>query len=198
MSEDALELQMLIQAAQRGDEHAFETLLSRFESPIFRCVYAILGNRTDAEDVTQEVFIKLWRTLPHYRFQSAFLTYLTKIAHNTAMDFLRANKRRREMTTSLYITEDNGEQTPLPIADPDRQSDPVQGYLDAEKSAMLHDALLQLPPDARELITLRAVCGHSYREIAAILSLTEGTVKSRLHRAKKILIKILEHGNFFE
>ena len=70
--------------------------------------------------------------------------------------------------------------------------------IDAEKSEMLQKALLSLPEDMREIITLRAIGGHDYTEIAAILSIPEGTVKSRLHRARNFLIKVLESGNFFE
>ena len=195
MSEDALELQMLIRAAQKGDELAFEALLTRFEEPIYRYVYAILGNRADAEDVTQEVFIKLWSTLPRYRFASSFYTYLTKIAHHAAHDCLRARSRRSRVLS--LDTQNDPDLEPQPIADCDPQHDPVQAYLSVEKSEMLQKALFSLPDDMREIITLRAIAGHDYAEIAAILAIPEGTVKSRLHRAKNFLIKLLESGNFF-
>ena len=196
MSEDALDLQMLIRAAQRGDEDAFETLLSRFETPIYRYVYTILGNSTDAEDVTQEVFIKLWRTLPRYRFGASFYTYLTKIARNAAHDCLRSRAKRARVL-SLDAADDPDDEPP-PLSDTDPQNDPAKAYLNAEKSEMLQKALLSLPEDMREIITLRAIGGHDYTEIAAILSIPEGTVKSRLHRARNFLIKVLESGNFFE
>ena len=195
MSEDALELQMLIRAAQKGDEQAFEVLLGRFQTPIYRYVFAILGNRTDAEDVTQEVFIKLWRTLPRYRFDASFSTYLTKIAHHAAHDALRTRARRSRV--SSLDTPDDPDAEPLPIPDTDVQNDPVEAYLSQEKSEMLQRALLSLPDDMREIITLRAVQGLDYAQMAAVLSLPEGTIKSRLHRARNFLIKMLESGNFF-
>lgn len=196
MSENVLELQMLIRAAQRGDESAFETLLSRFETPIYRYVYSILGNRTDAEDVTQEVFIKLWRTLPRYRFDASFYTYLTKMARNAAHDCLRSRAKHARVLS--LDSADDPDSDPLPMPDTDPQNHPAQAYLDAEKSEMLQKALLSLPEDMREIVTLRAIGCHDYTEIAAILSIPQGTVKSRLHRARNFLIKILESGNFFE
>ena len=197
MSEDVLELQMLIRAAQKGDENAFEALLTRYQTPVFRCVYAMLGNRADAEDVTQEVFIKLWRTLPRYRFESAFLTYLLQIAKNAARDYLRAAKRRIS-AVELTVQGDDGEMDELPLADTAPESRPDGAYLAAEKQEMLHRALLALDLPLRQVIVLRAQEGMSYREIAHVLDLSEGTVKSRLNRAKNKLIKILENGNFFE
>ena len=187
---------MLIHAAQKGDESAFETLLTRFEKPIFRYVYAILGNRADAEDVTQEVFIKLWRTLPRYRFASSFSTYLTQIAHNAALDHLRARTHRPAPLSLDAPLCDEDEQAPV-LPDPDPQSDPAQAYLDAERCRMLQQALLQLPAPMRQIVTLRTQNGLSYDQIAAVLGISPGTVKSRLHRAKNFLIKLLENGNFF-
>ncbi len=195
MSEDIHELQALIQSAQQGSETAFEALLTRYETTVFRYVYTILGNRADAEDVTQEVFIKLWRTLPRYRFHASFSTYLTRIARNAAHDFLRAHRKDRHII-SLYAEDDDGEEQALLLPDPDPASDPVSWYLTEENVARLHDAMLQLPDEMREVLMLRAGHGHSYEEIAAMLSISEGTVKSRLHRAKKYLRKILENGNF--
>ena len=197
MSEDILELQLLIQKAQRGDESAFEVLLSRYESVIFRLVYSMLRDREDARDVTQEVFIKLWQTLPKYRFESAFLTYLTAMARNAALDFLRKTRQQRQSTVSLTQTDEDGELIELDIADSDRENDPVQSVLRAEQAAMVQRALLELPVQAREIIALRTVSGLSYEKIAEVLGLEIGTVKSRLNRAKISLIKILEQWNFF-
>jgi RNA polymerase sigma-70 factor (ECF subfamily) len=196
MSKDTPELQALIRAAQKGDENAFEALLTRYELTVYRIVYAILGNGTDAEDVTQEIFIKLWRTLPRYHYGASFSTYLTRIAHNAAYDYLRAN-RRRAQTDPLYHTGADGEQEVLPLPDPDPQSDPMTWYLSREAAAQLRDAIDRLPPDMREILVLRLYCSYSYEQIATLLSLSEGTVKSRLHRAKKILQKLLQNGNFF-
>ena len=198
MSEDALELQMLIRAAQRGDESAFETLLTRFEKFIYRCVYALLGNHADAEDVTQEVFIKLWHTLPRYRFDATFSTYLTKMARNAALDHLRREKGRSHRTLPLTSVDPDKEEYSLPLAQHDPDTDPVQSYLAKEKSQMLQTAMEQLPAKMREIIVLRTQYGHSYAALSEILGVSQGTVKSRLYRAKNLLIKILEHGNFFE
>ena len=197
MSEDVLELQLLIQKAQKGDEAAFEVLLSRYESVIFRLVYSMLRDREDAQDVTQEVFIKLWQTLPKYRFESTFLTYLTAMARNAALDFLRKTRQQRQSTVSLTQTDEDGELVELTVADPDRENDPVQSVLRAEQAAMVQRALLELPAQAREIIALRTVSGLSYERIAEVLGLEIGTVKSRLNRAKISLIKILEQWNFF-
>ena len=122
MSEDALELQLLIQKAQKGDEAAFEVLLSRYESVVFRFVYSLLRDHEDARDVTQEVFIKLWQTLPRYRFESTFTTYLMTVSRNAALDFLRKNQKHRQNTVSLTQTDSDGEEIVSEIADPDRDN----------------------------------------------------------------------------
>ena len=197
MSEDALELQLLIQKAQKGDEAAFEVLLSRYESVVFRFVYSLLRDREDARDVTQEVFIKLWQTLPRYRFESTFTTYLMTVSRNAALDFLRKNQKHRQNTVSLTQTDSDGEEIVSEIADPDRDNNPAQGYLRREQLELVHRALMELPAQAREIITLRSASGLSYEEIANTLGLEIGTVKSRLNRAKNQLIKILEQWNFF-
>ena len=196
MSKDTPELQALIRAAQKGDENAFEALLTQHERTVYRIVYAILGNGTDAEDVTQEVFIKLWRTLPRYRFDASFSTYLTRIAHNAAYDHLRANRRHAQIEPLIRVDAD-GEEEPLPLADPDPQGDPAAWYLSREAAAQLRDAIDRLPPDMREILVLRLHCAYSYEQIATLLAISEGTVKSRLHRAKKMLQKILKNGNLF-
>lgn len=196
MSEDALELQMLIHAAMRGDEAAFEQLVIRYQADVYRCAFALVGNRADAEDVTQEVFLKLWQTLPRYRFAASFRTYLTRITQNAARDLLRRERRHRRMLTPLYVTDETGEH-PLPIADPDAQADPLQGLLSRERRQLLLDAIEALPTPLREVLVLRAQAGCSYDEIARTLSVPCGSVKSRLHRAKAQLLTELEQRGFF-
>lgn len=197
MSDDVLELQMLIQKAQRGDEAAFEMLLTRYEAVVFRFVYTIVRDREDARDVTQEIFIKLWQTLPRYRFESAFTTYLMTVSRNAALDFLRKQRRHRENVISLTQSDADGEQADLTLPDSDENADPVRSYLLKEQAQMLEKALLELPEQAREIIMLRTASGMSYDEIAQTLGIEIGTVKSRLNRAKNQLIKLLEQWNFF-
>ena len=197
MSDDVLELQMLIQKAQRGDEAAFEMLLTRYEAVVFRFVYTIVRDREDARDVTQEIFIKLWQTLPRYRFESAFTTYLMTVSRNAALDFLRKQRRHRENVISLTQSDADGEQADLTLPDSDENADPVRSYLLKEQAQLLEKALLELPEQAREIIMLRTASGMSYDEIAQTLGIEIGTVKSRLNRAKNQLIKLLEQWNFF-
>jgi RNA polymerase sigma-70 factor (ECF subfamily) len=192
-----LDLQLLIRAAQKGDERAFEALLTQFNAVVYRCVYALLGNAADAEDVTQEVFIRLWRTLPRYRFEASFHTYLSRMARNAAMDHLRREKRRPDRPRALPVDTQADEIAP-PVADPSPENNPVANYLSQEKLQILYAALAALPVEMREIVVLHSQMGHSYEEISKIMVLPIGTVRSRLHRAKKLLLKFLENGNFFE
>ena len=197
MSRDDRELRSVIHKAQKGDEQAFEALMRTIELPMYCLALSMTRQREDAEDVTQEALVKLWRTLPSYRFECPILSYAWQITRNTVLDLLR-RKRARGETVSLTVEEEDGEAAVLDIADPDEASDPARAYASEERMSEVRRALGDLPIELREILTLRAIEGMSYEQIGQVLSLEEGTVKSRLSRARKKLEEILKSRNIFE
>ncbi len=179
-----------IRLSLEGDMTAFEQLVLLYENKILNYCYRMLGNRADAEDATQEVFVKLFRFLESYTGQSAFSTWLYKIASNVCLDYLRKHKRHRAETVSLHQKNDEGDEFLLNV-----KADAPSPYETAQKKEAqraLAAALLKLGEEQRRVIVLRDVNGLSYEEIARITGLNEGTVKSRINRARQALKKLLE------
>lgn len=182
----------LISLAQKGDQSAFEQLLDRYQKPVYHQALRLLNNPEDAADVTQEVFLKVWRNLPSFRGESGFSTWLYRLTDNAAIDLLRREKKRRG-DSSL----DDEENTSVLPADP--APTPQQAIEKQELHQAVADGLAQLSEEHRRILVMREINGLSYEEIGNILGLTTGTVKSRLARARISLAKILQKsGNFFE
>jgi RNA polymerase sigma-70 factor (ECF subfamily) len=186
-----LDEQKLIALAQQGDQSAFEQLLDRYQKPVYHQALRLLNNPEDAADVTQEVFIKVWRSLPSFRGESEFSTWLHKLTDNTAIDLLRREKKRRG-DSSL---DDDENSLSLP-ADP--APTPHQEAERKELREAVAAAMEELSEEHRSVLVLREINGLSYEQIGEILDLSPGTVKSRLARARISLAKILQKpGNFF-
>ena len=192
---DSKELQEQIRAAQHGDERAFEQLLTLLERSVYRLAFSMLRHKQDAEDATQEVFLKLWRTLGTWRDEASVKTYIMRIARNTVIDMIR--RRNAHPTDSLTVEDDDGEESQLDIADTDTTSNPAADYARREQIEEVRRAIDELDADHRELIILRDINGLSYDEIAEATGLYPGTVKSRLSRAREKLKNILKTRNFF-
>lgn len=184
--------EILAARAAAGDADAFSVLVRRYEKLVFRSVFTMLGSRTDAEDVTQEVFLRIWRGLPAFRGDAKFLSWLLSTAHNAGVDRLR--KRKREAALFRELPEDV-EQEP---ADTGADADPAEAVLRGERTEAVRLALRALPEEYRNVLQLRELEGMSCGKIASLLGIREGTVRTRLFRARKELKKILENGNFFE
>lgn len=183
----------IIKQVLSGDSDAFGLLVERYQNRIYSLALRITGNEDDACDMAQETFLRAWRSLSAFKFECAFSTWLFRLAHNICLDHLRAVKRRPAV--SLTVADDDGEQA-AQLDLPDPAPDPEQAALRAEEHAALARALSALPADYREILTLRAIDDLSYSEIAAILHLQEGTVKSRLSRARaQLRNKLLQNGN---
>ena len=144
------------------------------------------ANEEDAADLTQEAFLRVWQKLPEFRLQAAFSTWLYRLTTNLCLDFMRGRKRRPTVE----------EQTPLPEPK-DPAPTPEEAALASEEQRQLRRALAELSPEQRELLALRAVRDLNYAQIAELLGVPEGTVKSRLARAREALRKKLAcAGNF--
>ena len=179
----------LVQRAQKGDSAAFEDIVRANEATVYRLALRQLGNREDAEDAAQEVFLKAYTGLASFRGDSKLSVWLYRITGNVCTDMLR---RRRE-TVSLSQENDEGE--PLELELPDERFDPAALTERKDLRERIGAALNALPPEAREILLLRELGGASYDEIAETLGLDLGTVKSRIFRARKKLCALLD-GNF--
>lgn len=186
---------ILIHRAAKGDEAAFEQLLTQHEKSVYNLCLRMTGNPEDAMDVSQEVFLRVWKNLGSYQFDAAFSTWLFRIASNACIDFLRAKKRRNDVSLTMQ-DENDGEDKELAV--PDETPLPEEQLLAKEQQRAVMKAMSELPPDFREILQLRVVEGLPYEEIAEILDIKVGTVKSRLARARNQLRKNLEDGNFSE
>ncbi len=182
----------LIKRAAKGDANAFESLMVQYEPPVYKLCYRMMGNPEDAQDMCQETFLKAWKHLEGFHMDSAFSTWLYRLASNCCLDLLRSKKRKP--TISLVQEDEDGEELTYEPADPSPQPDEV--LIKKEEQQLLQQALLSLDEQQRAILTLRVVNDLSYEDISHILQIKEGTVKSRLARARENLRKkVLQLGN---
>ena len=178
----------LVERARRGDKHAFELLVSKYQRRLMRLLSRYMRDQGEVEDVAQETFIKAYRALPGFRGDSAFYTWLYRIGINTAKNFLIASGRRVPTATEHDAEEaeafDEGEQ----LRD---INTPESLLMSKEIAATVNAAMDDLPADMRSAIMLREIDGLSYEEIAAIISCPIGTVRSRIFRAREDIAKKL-------
>jgi RNA polymerase sigma-70 factor (ECF subfamily) len=172
----------LIDRCIAGDTSAFEPLVERYRQRVWRLAYQILRDREDAWDCAQEAFVRAFHSLPSFRGQSAFYTWLFRITVNVATDRQRARGAQARAFGAERVPEEEwGRTTPDPGGGPDKVA------IQAEQRERIRQALDALPPKARTIIMLSDVEGLSYREIAEVLRCPIGTVMSRLHNARKRL-----------
>ncbi len=190
-----LAIERLVQMSAEGNEKAFSQLVSIYEDSVFNMAMYITKNREDALDVSQEVFLKLWRTLESFRGECSIKSYLMKLTKNAALDLKRRNSYRQ--TVSLTMENDEGESSQLDIADTSEDANPQEAYLRRERIEKVRRAISELDEEHRQVIVMREMNGMSYREISDALGINEGTVKSRINRARSALKKILTDGNIF-
>ena len=182
----------IIERVLAGDNDAFGLLVEAYQTRVYNLALRLCGNRDDAFDLAQESFFRAWRSLSGFQFESSFSTWLFRLCSNICLDWLRAKKRRP--TVSMSTVDDEGEESQLELPDPGKS--PEELLLAAEEREALARAMNQLPVEYREILTLRAIQDLSYTEIAEILKIKEGTVKSRLSRARLALRnKLLQNGN---
>ena len=183
-----------VQRASEGDPEAFRELVERYGDRIFSLLTGITGNRLDAEELTSDVFLKAFTHLDRFRGECRFSTWLYRLTQNVCIDFLR--KQKRQQHVSLTFSEDEDEGKELSVPDPEPL--PEERVIFNEKQEAIRNAMNALPVDFREILELRVVRQLPYEQIAQIMDLPVGTVKSRLARARLQLKKRLDAGNFFE
>jgi RNA polymerase sigma-70 factor (ECF subfamily) len=176
--------QQLVERAQRGDKRAFELLVTKYQRKLGRLLSRMVRDPAEVEDVTQEAFIKAYRALPSFRGDSAFYTWLYRIAINTAKNYLVAMGRRAPTTTEF----DHEDAENFEEAEALRDSSTPEGELHGKQiAATVNRAMEALPDDLRTAITLREIEGLSYEEIANLMNCPIGTVRSRIFRAREAI-----------
>lgn len=171
----------LVARWQSGDQSAFEALIRRHERRVFGLLMRMLGNRQDAEDVAQEAFLSLHRHGHRFRHEARFSTFVFRVAANAALNRRRTLGRKNARIRQLKLRQEAGIDLPTTPRDPESQA------TGAQIRAQVQEALLRLPEDLRMATVLYDIEGLSYREIAKVLEIPEGTVKSRIHRARSAL-----------
>jgi RNA polymerase sigma-70 factor (ECF subfamily) len=176
-----MEENRLVEKSKQGDEEAFGVLVKKYKKKVFNLAYSFTRDRETADDLAQEVFIKVYYALEKFKFQSGFGTWLYRIAANHFKDYLRKHAKERHLSIDAL-----GREPSLPDDEVEKKERAQEA---ADRKKLLYQALQSLPEKHQVILTLRDMQGHSYEEIADILKLSAGTVDSRLHRARKMLRK---------
>ena len=191
--EDAQVAALLVRRCLAGDSAAWEELVQRHHRRIYNICYRFAGSADDAQDLTQEVFIKIYRTLNSFDVErGAFMTWVTTVTRNLLVDHFRKTKQDR-MTDSLDAAPSEHEDAqPLSEQIRDQGLTPDARAQSREVSEVVHQALQKLSPDLREAVILRDLQDMDYRDIATALKVPEGTVKSRINRGRAELARLLQ------
>lgn len=185
-AEDASDVALMALIGE-GDHAAFRTLVERHQDAVVGTVAKMLGNPAEAEDISQQVFLRIWRHAKHYRPEAKFTTYLFTITRNLVFNETRRRRNRREVST-----DEREESSHLQVeADPDRQPD--SALLQAELQQAVDAAIAALPAAQRMAVVLRRYEQMPYEEIAVVLDLSVSAVKSLLFRARTTLRDSLSH-----
>ena len=173
----------LIDRCLDGDDAAWEQVIARFKRKVFHIAYKFTGRHDAAEDLTQEVFLKVFRSLDKFNRDADFSTWLSSVARNYCIDHYRASKREKEVVVEDLVAFDLAPASP--------GSNPHRALEDRDRRRFLRRGLEALPDKLREAVVLRDLQGLSYQEMAERLGLPEGTVKSRINRGREELTRLL-------
>ncbi|HEV8611291.1 MAG TPA: sigma-70 family RNA polymerase sigma factor [Thermoanaerobaculia bacterium] len=174
----------LVRGILAGDEALFSILVRRYQTRVVAHVTRMVGSREDAFDLAQEIFLKVFQALDRYNPEFKFSTWLFRIAGNAAIDHLR---KRRPRTVPLEIPDPESRSGVSAIEHESPGLDPYADLRNVERGEAISRAIADLPPEFRELITLRHFGGLSYEEIARVKNMPLGTVKNKLFRARVVL-----------
>lgn len=175
--------ELLLKRARDGDPEAFEKLMTSLEPLVWRVCWHYTGHREDASDCGQEAMIKIWRSLDQYRGDCAFETWVYRVTASCCLDFLR--KRKRDRSESLEPLREQG------FDPPDITPGTEEKVIAADRHAQIRQAIASLPEEQRDALVLTQLEGKSYEETALLLGVSEGTVKSRVNRARSRLKELL-------
>jgi RNA polymerase sigma-70 factor (ECF subfamily) len=177
----------LVKGCLAGDHGAWESIVRQYNSRIYNLAYRFTGKFDEAEDLTQEIFLKVYRTLNTYRPESgALITWMVRVGRNHIIDHYRKFKTERSQTDSLEVEYDKAEENP------DRFINPAEALEKRELSERVHHTLLRLSEELREAVILRDLEEFTYEEIAGMLNVPVGTVKSRINRGRAELARLLK------
>ncbi len=183
---------LAIQQTLRGNKHAFSTIIERYTPLIYSLAYRMLGNNEEAEEAVQEIFLRMYRSLGKFRLSQRFHPWVYTIALNWLRSHLRRRGRRRDHAALRF------EDITLREDIRGHEKDPAQQLEEREAERVAQRAIMGLRREYREVFILRHIEGLSTDEVAQILKLPEGTVKSYLHRARQELIKTLTEEGWGE
>lgn len=190
-SRDADEVE--IDRVERRAQGPFNDLMNQYHKSVYYLIYKMVRNPHDSEDLTQEAFMKAYASITSYDDRYAFSTWLFKIATNNAIDFIRKKNKQDKKTVSINAPTGGGDENFAPIDIPDAGASPSDAYQKNLRRDYLKRNVDQLPDDLRELVSLRYQQEYSYEEISQQLDVPLGTVKAKLHRARKKLFQALEN-----
>ena len=182
----------LVERCRRKDSEAFSILVDRHKRMVFSCAYRMVGDEQEAEDIAQDVFMRVYQALPNFRGDSKFSTWLYKIVSNVCLNRLR---KVNPETVSIEANDEEQKFSPLRLADSD--DTPEANFEWKRFRERIRNMVSALPPQYSEVVTLRHMKGMAYDEIASTLNLPLGTVKTHLFRAKERLREILEQDGEF-
>ena len=171
---------MLVEACLRGDRNAFDTLVDRYEGPLYSAAYRITGSVDDAMDATQSAFVNAYEKLHTFDSSYRFFSWIYRIAVNQSLNLVGRRKNQTELEDDIAVADEG----------------PADAFAAAEIRGQLKQALLELEPHYRTVIVLKHLEGFSYREIGELLDIPEKTVKSRLFTARQRLRAVLTERGF--
>jgi RNA polymerase sigma-70 factor (ECF subfamily) len=184
---------MLVRRCVAGDAVAWEEIVQRYNRRIYNICYRFAGSADDAQDLTQEVFIKMYRTLNSYDVErGAFMTWVTTITRNLLVDHFRKSKQDRVTDSIDAASSEHEDAMPLSDRIQDKAPAPDAKAQSRQTREIVHRTLQKLSPELREAVILRDLQDMDYREIAAVLRVPEGTVKSRINRGRAELARLLQ------
>ena len=172
----------LIERCLRKDNAAWEMVIVRFRRRVFHIAYKFTGKHDEAEDLTQEIFLKVFKSLDKFNRDADFSTWLSSVARNYCIDHYRASKREKEVLVEDALAYDLA---------PASYGNPYRALEDQDRRSLMRRGLDQLPDKLREAVILRDLQGLTYQEMATRLALPEGTVKSRINRGREELARLL-------
>jgi len=186
----------LVERAAKGDKDAYQVLVEKYQQKVFSLIFSMVKSREDAEDISQEAFVKAYLSLKNFRGDSSFYTWVYRVAFNMTIDFKRKVGRRGEVLSNSQeknVGDINlGKNGSFIDGPSSKLADPYENFERKQLSSAIDNAMAKLSDEHRAVIMLREVDGMSYTEIADITGITKGTVMSRIHYAKRRLQKALK------